>query len=173
MKFSTLILGILTAVVAFTAVKIEVLNLQSGSPLPREEFDGRITTWRAGGESFFVQMKLRDIAANRFQKNYKTNRSVGDVPAHTVLALPLTDSELSDLCQTFEKVERNSEFRSFVQTMGIAQYLLAPITLIFSVIYLCERQPKSERLMGLLALSVASVAILLMFYRAYFSSLET
>ena len=171
MKLTTLICGILTTVVAFTAVKIEVLNVQNGSPLPRKEFDGRIPTWRVAARTILIQLKLQEIAALRSLNGPESTSQAEYDPDQLAIELPLTDEELWDLFEAIEKADRNGEFRGFVGTMGIAQYLLAPTALLFSIIHLREKQSKADRLTIFLTLSVSFVAILLMFYRGYFSSL--
>ena len=63
------------------------------------------------------------------------------------------------------------QLRSFVQTWGLRQYLLAPLLLILSVLVSVTSRRLWPKVAGALSVLVAVIAISLLLYREYYQSL--
>ena len=113
---------LLTAFVLQTAVRIEVLNFQAGSYLPRKDrnADGTLADgkWRVSLEN-----SPRD------------------------------------------------QLRALVEKLGLLQYLLAPLLLIFAIIMLLKSSKSWFKIGATFSLLTSTIAISLMLYREYYQSL--
>jgi hypothetical protein len=116
------VMFLLTAFVLQTAVRIEVLNFQDASYLPRKDRnpDGTLAygKWRVSLEN-----SPRD------------------------------------------------QLRALVETLGLLQYLLAPLLLIFAIIVLLKLTRSWVQIGATLSLVASMIAMSLMLYREYYQSL--
>lgn len=81
-------------------------------------------------------------------------------------------TEQVEMATSIRRARASNTLLGVVSTWGLAQYLLAPATLIMAVPALLD--PRIQRRMRLLAATCACVATaagVLMFYRAYYPSL--
>ena len=70
------------------------------------------------------------------------------------------------------KGQAESEFRDFVSTWGLAQYLIAPGGLAMGVfVAMGRRDARAHRVVGIAAGLVSAACVAMMLYRGYFSSL--
>ena len=63
------------------------------------------------------------------------------------------------------------QLRGLVQTFGLLQYLLAPLLFIASMMVYLYSKGSRVRTPAMLSMAVAVIAIVLAFYRGYYSSL--
>jgi len=117
-----ILMMLLTVFVLHSAARIEVLNIQAGTYLPRRDRgpDGTLADgkWRVSPENT-PRDQLRDV----------------------------------------------------VQTLGLMQYVLAPLLLVFSLVIFFRFRRSWARVAAPFSMFAAVVAISLMFYRDYFGSL--
>ncbi len=153
-------LAIVSAVVALTAVRVEVLNTRAGGVLRSKEFSsgtGRPVTWRAA------------LWTN--EDSWRQTRGPRDEHG-APLTRPLTDTEKAQMERDIEQALANNGLRNVVSTWGLLQYPLVLILLALALSLLCGRGiRRARRVQAGAALGVAVVAAFLMTYRAYFSSL--
>ena len=172
MRNRAIICGILTAVVCYTAVKIEVLNAQNGNWLPKEPVDGRILKWRCAARQPLIKWYERQYALRRVEEFHAENPDAELPSEESFIGLPLTDKEQAELNTALEKRERNAEFYDVVASLGHLQYILAPATLILATMVFRSKKQSSARVAASLSMSIASIAIVLMFYRGYFTAVH-
>lgn len=146
----------LALLVAFIAVRIELLNHAAGSILPNHEYVNNDpaegpTKWRQSPfttEARWRQQYVRDLAGQ------PTTR-------------PLTPAECLQMGTDVSRGQANNQLRDFVETAGLLQYLLVPLLVATAVLVLRGDRPR----LALPLIMVALVAAALMFHRAYFTSL--
>jgi hypothetical protein len=63
------------------------------------------------------------------------------------------------------------ELRTLVSTVGLCQYLLAPVLMALASIHITRRDRLWQRWLSIVSALLALVALSLAFYRGYFSSL--
>jgi hypothetical protein len=63
------------------------------------------------------------------------------------------------------------QLRGLVETFGLAQYVLAPLLLLFAIAVYLKSRRWWAKAAAVFSLSVAGIAISLMFYREYYQSL--
>lgn len=147
---------LLAATVLVIAVRIEWLNFEAGGILPRREYrngdpaEGKVK-WRAShvrDEAAWRRMHIRDDLGR------STDRE-------------LTTDERAAMADDLRRNAARDQLRGFVQTAGVAQYPLAAVLAVISVI-MVSQLPKRQYLPVIL---VAVAASALMWHREYFSSL--
>lgn len=67
--------------------------------------------------------------------------------------------------------DSRDQLRAVVEFNGLMQYLLAPVLFILSVFVIAKSQSVSAKIFAIVCLFTSIVAIYLMFYREYLSSL--
>ena len=154
---SCVITYILALGVAFIMLRIEWLNVEAGSKLPSREYrDGDpaegCVTWRS---SILIDEEM-----------WRRSRGPRDAD-YQPLSRPLTPAEQIRMRSDIRQAQANNALRDFVGTAGLLQYLLVPLLVIASAWVF---RAKGARY-ALLPLGIAIAAGVLMFYRAYFSSL--
>lgn len=154
-----LLLTVITTIVAVTAARIELLNQQAGAILPAREFtlDGGHARWRQSLAT--NEARRRELHGPRDPDGQPTSRA-------------LMPTEQVEMATSIRRARASNTLLGVVSTWGLAQYLLAPATLILAVPALLD--PRIQRRMRLLAATCACVATaagVLMFYRAYYPSL--
>jgi TRAP-type uncharacterized transport system fused permease subunit len=172
MKWRVVICAILTAVVAYTAIRIEVLNTQNGNRLPKQPVDGRILKWRCATRRSTIKWHERQFAIRRVEEFHAENPDAELPSEEAFIGLPLTDEEQAELNAALEESERNAELYGVVASLGHLQYILAPATLILATLVFRRQRHTSARVAASLSISIASIAIVLMFYRGYFTAVH-
>ena len=162
-----------TVVVVHTCVQIEWWNYRAGGILPKDT--------RGPGNPKWREAAARSIRAN-FQHRIKMQEydriiaERGRVTAAEEVALetnprPLTVTEQNELQRELDQRHTNSTLLSWVQTGGLAQYVLAPFAFVVSLVLLIRAATWRGRLgCGLLGV-LSGGAIGAMLYRGYFTSL--
>ena len=113
---------LLAAVVLYTSLRIEYLNVRAGSYLPRKNGDA--------------------------------------------------DSSLSDGKWRISSEDTGrDQLRKVVATFGLMQYLLAPLLLALSILVVVRTKSRRAQLAGSFCCMIALLALTLMYYRGYYSSL--
>jgi len=154
-----LLLAVISAIVAVTAARIEVLHWQAGRILPAQEFhpDGRLVKWRQSLLS--NEHRWRELHGPRDPNGQPVTR-------------PLTAAEQAEMTTSIRRARANNRLRDVVSTWGLAQYLLVPAALILAVPLLLDAPIQGRmRLLAAACACVAIVAGVLMFYRRYYLSL--
>lgn len=147
-------MNVLAVMVLFIAMRVEVLNYQAGTVMPRGPLDkGK---WR------------EDIVTNELM--WKQARGPRDDEGNP-LPRALTPAEVDRMNSDIAKSRANNQLREWIRSAGLLQYLLLP-ALIFSVgsIAACIRS-KRHAINWSAAILIALFAGGSLLYRGYFSSL--
>ncbi len=150
---------LLLAVVATTAVRIEILNRMAGGRLPNRERrdDGGIVKWRA------------DLRID--EARWRTTLGPRDESGNPVTR-PLTAAEVAQMTDDTRKARANNTLRDVVGTWGLAQYVFAPLAAVLGIQLLFgSGLGRAPRAMGGVGVIVASAACAVMVVREYFTSL--
>ncbi len=152
----------LAAIVAFIAIRIEVLNTQAGGMLPNREYRNSdpkqgVVTWRHS-----------PVINERLWRRFLGPRDANGEP----VTRPLTASDKEQMRQDIRRGRANNRLLGFVETAGVLQYLLVPVLFVLSLVLLARRKPSCRGvLVAALPLCVSIAACAFMLYRAYFPSL--
>ncbi len=159
---------ILTAIVAYIAIKVEVLNYRSDNYLPRQNVtrdDGSTVPWRTSSDELREYGFRRRVLVERRNFEYVDEESF----ERAINELELTDSEQEELDAYVSKWRANRQLRDTMNSIGCFQHLLVPVALIFLIPLFSRGRPGINALVGLcIAINIA--AGVLMFYRQYFLS---
>ena len=148
---------ILTAVATFTCVRIETFNCRAGGFLPRADDDEGHSQWRVLAPNA-ARIAMEDAI-----------RKTAEMEGKPFVLTPVQEA---DITEAMRKAQDGCDFRDFVESFGLAQYLVAPGALLLSVLVLRMRKAgKQFRLWGWSLASVCLGCIAMMFYRGYFSAL--
>jgi hypothetical protein len=148
---SIILCGILSAVVLHTCVQIEIWNYLAGGILPNHE-GGKLRY--EIGESESSWRKWQSIRTK--DESLRTGR-------------PLTKKEQTAFLEHSKDAKRTNKVVSWTSDMGILQYLLAPIAMVWSAILLNSSKTRRATLfVGIFAITNA-ISIALMLYRGYFN----
>ena len=157
-RFRTILLMVVSAIIATTAVRIEILNNAAGGMLPSRERDerGALVKWRQA--PWTSEAKWRELRRPQDADKQPTS--------------PLTADEQSQMSREVHQARASDALRDVVSSWGLLQYMLVPISLVtaFSLLF-TRRASRSTRLLSGAGLSVALVAGGLMLYRQYYTSL--
>ena len=159
LKTATLVIA---AIVAFISVQIEVLNVRAGGPLPNREYYGGdprrgVVKWRLS--PWTNERSWRTAFGPRDEQGKPSDR-------------PLTADEQARMDRDITHALAHNRLRSFVSSAGLLQYVLVPLLAVLSITMML-RKPRSvgQVVTGAVPLFVAIGAGILMFSRAYFTSL--
>ncbi len=154
----TVLLSLLLAAIATTAVRIEILNAQAGRILPIRALrdDGTPGKWR--------QSVVTD---ERRWRQLCGPRDAAGEPAKE-----LTEADRARMQRDIQREISNGSLRDLVESWGLAQYALVPLAASMSLFLLfAPRWTPSRRWFGACGLAITGAAAYLMFHRAYLSSL--
>lgn len=142
-----------------------------------------IEYWNIKAESFFSgidyskggNLKWRWIPTDTYKRNLEYSYKLEHkIPLEMDLSREQKD-EVEPLFRkkypNIEKLENINRLCDWVSTWGILQYLLAPSMLILSIVQVRRTKQKALKSFGIITLVFSVVAMFLMFYRGYFSSL--
>lgn len=157
-KIELLICTVLTTMAMYTCIRVEIFNVRAGGYLPRKsDADWGISTWRTLAPS-----AVRGVMEKQFRMEAELQGRPADI----------TPAQEAQIAKAIESAEENAAFRGFVETFGLAQYIVAPLAAILGY-RLATGKKKQERARwlspGLAILS--GICIVMMFYRGYFTSL--
>ena len=89
----------------------------------------------------------------------------------TLLTRPLTESERLQMQKDIEQANTMNALKGSVSGYGMLQYILAPVAFILSIMLVISRRPMYKRIICALFALSSLIAMVLMFYRGYFTSL--
>lgn len=149
----------LTSVSAYTCIRIEVFNASVGGLLPRSpdtEY-GTISTWRCASMSSVRQ---------RMEWKFLNEANEAGRPA------VLTEAQQEAITAAQREAVLNNEFREFVGSWGLWQYIVAPLGVVLTLLLPGRRNsPRLVNTLAAAAVLVSSSCVVMMIYRGYFSSL--
>jgi hypothetical protein len=157
LKFFTYLLALFVLLVAG---EIEHLNIQAGGLLPNQEY--------RNNDPEQGVVKWRDSpCANERGWRMSCSPSYG-IPEDR----PLTPAEEAQMRQDIDKAWAGISLRGFVASFGLLQYLLVPLLLVLSIKMILRKPYSVKRyVIGTFSLLIGIGAGILMFSRAYFTSL--
>jgi len=85
--------------------------------------------------------------------------------------MPMTAQEEARMRRDLAEAKAMNRLHLWVESMGLLQYLLAPLCWLVSLYVAVLGYPRRSRLVGLASLCTASIGIALMLYRGYIESL--
>ena len=147
----------LTLVVSIICVTIELLNVQAGGLLPKDE-PGK---WRSAPThpEMLTEWYSQDMRA-------KLNLAE-DAPLP-----PDAQRQVEARVQRQIPVNRaNNALRAVVESWGLLQYLLCPLAVVMSLLLVLKRQGIHHLILGGFCMLVSLTAGAFMLYRQYFTSL--
>lgn len=160
---------VLIAISAVTCVRIEYLNARVGGYLPRPEGQGK---WRVAGRRATTEGALRRL---RFERMGLYEKQHGRRPPaqleRELLDAPLTERERAVIRREVVLEERMAQLHEWVETMGVAQYIIAPAALMLSAYLAVMSKSMLGRAVTFFGACISLVAVILMLYRQYFTSL--
>jgi hypothetical protein len=160
---------LLTTIIVHTCLRIEVLNARYGYYLPRIDFGGGNSKWRTEGTQKMLLKEFdRRIAYERLRV-YMDSHPDEPVPDLERFTGPPYTREQQHSIDAENALK--SELHSWVDGMGLLQYLLGPFTLVWAIVIFFADRAKATRLPSAVCVVRSVVSIGLMFYRSYFTSL--
>ncbi len=173
-KSTIVVCILLTAIVLHTCIQIEVLNARSGYFLPRKLSRTGNPKWRVAAKKTLFKTLERTIALDRSEAHFDQHPN-GPAPDFQELeelsGPPYLDAEQAWIDNQVALYELNSKLRDWVGGMGLLQYLLAPIALLWSLWLFRIAASWAERLLVVGCTISNLTSTYLMFYRGYFESL--
>lgn len=149
----------MSALVAITAVRIEILNTAAGGLLPRQERsgDGDMSPWRQS--LCTTETRWRELCGPRNEGGQPVGRT-------------LTANEQVTMIREIRLNNASNKLRNVVSSWGLLQYVLVPVLLIWSARMIVIRpDPGRRRFIGALGACVATLAGALVLYRQYLQNL--
>ena len=171
----------LSAVVLHTCIRIEIVNARSNGYLPRTDLvNGRLPTWRTAGERTvrksverqIAAQRLADAEANRESNVIRENNEIRDasISSEPLAGPPWSQAEQALIEQTLREARQHSELYDWVSGPGLWQYVLIPASLV-SAGWLLTTRDRRVRAVACGCAASSVIALVLMFYRGYFTSL--
>ncbi|MEM1354974.1 MAG: hypothetical protein AAGH88_08825 [Planctomycetota bacterium] len=160
---------IVSGVVASTAIRIECYNHAVGGFLPRPQppsMEGNNIKWRVSGPSMAERSYRQSIARDQgfvLSDDFETR-------SQELQKITLTNEQQQELLTIKRQVKLDADFRAFVSTMGLLQYLLVPLGFFCSVLAI-RRKTQLWISLGMPCLFVNFASGGLMLYRGYSQSL--
>ena len=143
---------IIATIVVLICLQIELLNNAAGGYLPHEP-DGK---WRDA-------TPVSEEMWRRQQSYIKEDE--------TLLTRTLTENERLQMQKDIEQANTMNALKGTVSGQGIFQYVLAPVAFILSIVMTIARRPMYKRIICAFFALSSLVAMVLMLYRGYFTSL--
>lgn len=159
-----------TTIACFTCIRIEILNHQVGSFLPRQQVDGRITKWRGTSERVFRESTEQRIRQDRLC-HYADGEHPTDRQMQFILGTPLTDKETATLAALCRQNQLESSLYAWVSTLGLLQYLLLPFAAGCAIWCTFHVRGIWQRVYWLALVAACGLCSVMLIYRGYFSSL--
>jgi hypothetical protein len=162
-----------TVIAVHTCLQIEWWNFRAGGLLPRATRAHGNPKWREAADRAIRANFQRRIEMGEYERIVAER---GRVTAEEEKALKtnpraLTATEQNELERELDQSHTNSTLRWWLETGGLAQYVVAPLAFIMSLVSMVRTKGFRSRLgFGFLAVPSGG-AIAMMLYRGYFTSL--
>lgn len=166
-----LCLLLLTAVVLHTCIRIEVLNARYNHYLPRTDWGNGNQKWRCAASSLLLRSLERDIANDRYHRFMQTHPDESGSDPDQFLGPPYSVAEKTFIDTEMAENDLRATLLGWVSSFGLLQYLLAPLAFCISIASLYFNPNVIIRLVAGSCTVFILVAIALMIYRGYFTSL--
>ena len=156
------IVPILLALIAtIICVRIELLNRQAGSMLPRSEY-------RNGDPAQgLVQWRLSPITSEAAWRKVFGAVDENRQP----IPRSLTDTERRRMREYIERTKASNRLRDVITSYGVFQYLIVFVGLLWSIVVLFRKPNRIEKAFLALSVGLFLLSASSMFYRGYFTSL--
>jgi hypothetical protein len=162
---------ILTVIVVHTCVRIEVLNARYGYYLPRTDFGNGNQKWRVAGRRATMRWLEHKIHMERCAAYAAAHPDDPMDDLERFCGPPYSADEQKMIDTELAENELRAELWSWVASMGILQYILAPLTFAWAVALAVCNRSHLIRMSAIGFAVAAAVSIVLMFHRAYFTSM--
>lgn len=150
---AAILLACFSATSLSAMIWIEVLNYRAGNVLPRASQSGTQKKWRIASERSHMPAQPANSAGHSKEERPKSDQ--------------MEDAQR-------QKARAQAQLRSVVASIGIAQYILAPLIILGGVWMICVAAFRRSRMFfsaGLAAICVGLTSLMAAVFRAYWSSL--
>ena len=161
---------ILTVAACVTCVRIETLNHRLGGVLPRQEINGGIPKWRGASGRVFREATEARLRQDRLA-HLDGDDDRTDAQLRAILDQPLTQREKTELDELCHRNDLEASLYGWLTTMGMLQYAILPLALASSLWCLLRAQSRWRRAYSSVLIFSCLICVVLLFHRAYFSSL--
>lgn len=161
----------LTAIVAHTALRIELLKARCNYYLPRTAIDDGHPKWRVAAPESVRHWIDREIANERHARFKQEHPDEQGRDSDQFVGPPYTSVEQQMIDTAMTENQQQNALRNWVSTFGLLQYVLAPLTLCLSLACLRVCQNSVMRPLAVACAISTVAAIGSMIYRGYFKSL--
>ena len=162
---------LLTAIVANTCLQIEILNVQNDKYLPRTDFGNGNRKWRTAANSALLKSLEQQIAIERYTAFMAKHSDRPNMSPEQFFGPPYTAAEQELIDRSLARNSQESKLSSWVSSLGILQYVLAPLACFSAIVmFVVDRKP-AIRIAAVVCSLLSVTSIYLMFYRGYFTSL--
>ena len=144
----------LALIVLLICIEIEILNHAASGYLPRKDLDDG--KWRTS--PVFSEESWR-----------RMNSMLND--DKTLFSRPLTAEEQIRMEREVFREKTNNSLRSSVSSLGLMQYILAPLSLIYSLIIALRSKKIFVKMISAVFALSSGTCMIVMLYRGYFTSL--
>ena len=161
-RYRIVFMYVTAALAVFIAIRIEMLNSRAGGVLPHREYRNgdpaeRVVTWRES--PITDEQRWREVRGPRDAEGKPVSR-------------PLTPDEQQQMAWDVARAQAHNTLRSFVETFGMLQCVLAPVLVLMSVFMIHRRRHSPVYMWSAVPpLLVGLACNLLLFYREYVTSL--
>lgn len=142
----------------FVCLRIELFNSAMGGYLPRQrDAEDGVSKWRTTSPEM-----ARACMEEEFRILDESNGQHGE----------LTQAQKAEIEMAAARACLNSQFRDFVGSWGLRQYLIAPLAfLVAAGMVLTRDTPKWARRAAIVPAAASGVCLAMMLYRNYFGAL--
>lgn len=164
MRWILVLLLIVTAVVVSTAIRVELLNAEMGGYLPRPQppsIEGNDIPWRLTSSRMIEENYKRSLLAERGI----------EISDDAIASMELNASERDELEEMKQWNSASAKLKHLLEGMGIWQYLLVPLGVVFCVLLLMGQREASIRWLEVCCLVLLIGAGILMLYRQYYPAI--
>lgn len=156
-------------VVAGTCAQIEIKNAEAGGFLPRTLPEQGSPKWRHN--PVHTEKRWRQMRADPDPAAVTvSSEQFRDITTQLAEAA-LSPEETAQMRREVAQAKAENDLYFWVSTMGILQYLLAPMALVWSLVVAVSRRDRRRRAVAAIVATASAVSLLIMFCRGYYSSL--
>ncbi len=153
---------LISLAVLLIAVCIEILNVNAGGILPRTEYRNN------NPEQGLVKWRQDPLTYEKIWIRIKGPQDENGTPINR----PLTTIEKNQMEKDIKRASAYNTLHGFVSTAGLLQYILVLVLGVFSIVIMIRKPITAKQIItGIPPLFISILCGILMFYRAYFTSL--
>ncbi|MHC4880632.1 MAG: hypothetical protein ACYTGL_29625 [Planctomycetota bacterium] len=113
----------------------------------------------------------RRIAGMRYGDFFSLHPDAPEVDRQLFSGPPYSLVEQQLIDDALARTKANAALYGWVSTMGLLQYFIAPVALVWSARLTASRREMRMKATGTTCAVIAAAALILMFYRGYFTSI--